>query len=87
LEIAEETRPDLHDPHRVFEKFKVHHNGSEYLPQEWVAKWRLWLLNEHELRPGRRSPCAEGTRAPGSFLSATRPRDLSADYEEIPNGR
>lgn len=86
IRIAREARPDIPDPSPVLAKFRAHVNGNEYPPEEWARRWRLWLLNERDNQRRQQAQAEQPSGEFGSFL-AEQGRDLSANYEVIPNAR
>ena len=99
LAIAEQVRPDLRDPRRVFDKFAAYQGEDAHAPVEWERRWRLWLSREREPLAGPRPAPSSRPNASsgagtdwGSFLDpgagAPPPAtDLTADFEVIPHDR
>ncbi|NBC48997.1 MAG: hypothetical protein GVY22_13645 [Gammaproteobacteria bacterium] len=99
LAIAEQVRPDLRDPRRVFDKFVAYQGEDVHQPAEWERRWRLWLSREREPLAGSRPAPSSNPGASsgagghwGSFLDppAGAPlaaTDLTTDFEVIHHDR
>ncbi|EXJ14761.1 hypothetical protein D779_2130 [Imhoffiella purpurea] len=67
-EIARALRPDI-TARPTWEKFRAYHQSQILSPEEWDAKWRLWILRERDYCSQNDIIAKSNSHAPGRLTA------------------